>query len=361
MNKLFSRYRRTDMKKTVIMCVIAAVLSAAVIPGLAWAQTAGCTDSDSGRVYNVKGSANGANGRIDDKCVNPSQLNEAYCDGSAAKKALMTCARGCATGACRSPQATEVTAGQTTTTTSSAATSTTLAESTTTTTRLIGGDRDEHGCIGSAGYTWCESKQKCLRTFEEECEATTTTTTIRAGNSSCTDSDGGKNYNVGGTTQGVNGKWTDSCLARGRVREWLCEGDFAISTVYKCAKACKDGACWSSASSTATTTTQTTTTTIRETSTTLMAATTTVKAVTTASCSDSDNGKAYNVKGTTIGANGRKGDNCLGASIQEYYCDGTLAKMDLHKCSGGCFDGACREASSTSTTPTTLKTTTTTV
>jgi len=35
---------------------------------------------------------------------------------------------------------------------------------------LVGGDRDEHGCIGSAGYTWCEAKQKCLRAWEEECE-----------------------------------------------------------------------------------------------------------------------------------------------------------------------------------------------
>ncbi len=35
--------------------------------------------------------------------------------------------------------------------------------------QLVGGDKDEHGCIASAGYTWCESKQKCLRTWEEEC------------------------------------------------------------------------------------------------------------------------------------------------------------------------------------------------
>lgn len=34
---------------------------------------------------------------------------------------------------------------------------------------LIGGDRDSHGCIGSAGYSWCESKQKCLRIWEEPC------------------------------------------------------------------------------------------------------------------------------------------------------------------------------------------------
>ena len=35
--------------------------------------------------------------------------------------------------------------------------------------QLIGGDKDEHGCIGSAGYTWCQEKQKCLRTWEELC------------------------------------------------------------------------------------------------------------------------------------------------------------------------------------------------
>jgi hypothetical protein len=35
---------------------------------------------------------------------------------------------------------------------------------------MVGADRDEHGCIGSAGYSWCESKSKCLRVWEEPCE-----------------------------------------------------------------------------------------------------------------------------------------------------------------------------------------------
>ena len=34
---------------------------------------------------------------------------------------------------------------------------------------MIGGQKDEHGCLIGAGYTWCESKQKCLRIWEEEC------------------------------------------------------------------------------------------------------------------------------------------------------------------------------------------------
>jgi hypothetical protein len=38
---------------------------------------------------------------------------------------------------------------------------------------IVGNDRDEHGCIGSAGYSWCEIKQKCLRVWEEKCEENT--------------------------------------------------------------------------------------------------------------------------------------------------------------------------------------------
>lgn len=43
---------------------------------------------------------------------------------------------------------------------------------------MVGGDRDEYGCIGSAGYSWCQEKQKCLRILEESCEGNT-------GGSSC--------------------------------------------------------------------------------------------------------------------------------------------------------------------------------
>lgn len=36
--------------------------------------------------------------------------------------------------------------------------------------RLIGGDKDEGGCLAGAGYSWCEAKDKCLRVWEEGCE-----------------------------------------------------------------------------------------------------------------------------------------------------------------------------------------------
>ena len=33
---------------------------------------------------------------------------------------------------------------------------------------LVGGDRDEHGCIGSAGYIWSAEKQQCIRPWERK-------------------------------------------------------------------------------------------------------------------------------------------------------------------------------------------------
>ena len=33
-------------------------------------------------------------------------------------------------------------------------------------TGLTGSDRDEHGCIGSAGYQWCERTSQCERPWK---------------------------------------------------------------------------------------------------------------------------------------------------------------------------------------------------
>ncbi len=37
---------------------------------------------------------------------------------------------------------------------------------------IVGGDLDIHGCKASAGYTWCSSNNKCIRSWEEPCEGT---------------------------------------------------------------------------------------------------------------------------------------------------------------------------------------------
>ena len=41
---------------------------------------------------------------------------------------------------------------------------------------MVGGDRDEHGCIGSAGYDWFILKQQCLRPFEVDFDLSFTIT-----------------------------------------------------------------------------------------------------------------------------------------------------------------------------------------
>jgi hypothetical protein len=41
---------------------------------------------------------------------------------------------------------------------------------------IIGGRRDQHGCITSAGYIWCESSQSCIRPWETECPSSPSST-----------------------------------------------------------------------------------------------------------------------------------------------------------------------------------------
>ncbi len=38
---------------------------------------------------------------------------------------------------------------------------------------VVGGDKDAHGCIGSAGYTWCAEKNTCIRSWETYCTSAT--------------------------------------------------------------------------------------------------------------------------------------------------------------------------------------------
>ena len=32
--------------------------------------------------------------------------------------------------------------------------------------RAVGGERDEHGCLGAAGYVWCGREAACVRPWE---------------------------------------------------------------------------------------------------------------------------------------------------------------------------------------------------
>jgi hypothetical protein len=49
---------------------------------------------------------------------------------------------------------------------------------------FVGGDRDAHGCIGSAGYRWCASMSKCIRPWEHNLASDHDTTEHCEGSSS---------------------------------------------------------------------------------------------------------------------------------------------------------------------------------
>jgi predicted lipoprotein with Yx(FWY)xxD motif len=47
---------------------------------------------------------------------------------------------------------------------------------------MVGNDTDEHGCKGSAGYTWCDIRKECVREWETPC--VTPSYTVKTANSS---------------------------------------------------------------------------------------------------------------------------------------------------------------------------------
>lgn len=49
---------------------------------------------------------------------------------------------------------------------------------------MEGDDKDDHGCIASAGETWCESEQKCYRPWSTTCAVSSTTTSANSTNNS---------------------------------------------------------------------------------------------------------------------------------------------------------------------------------
>jgi hypothetical protein len=135
----------------------------------------------------------------------------------------------------------------------------------------------------------------------------------------CTDSDGGKDYNVKGTITGLDGNGvistdTDFCRDSNVLVEWFCSGVYRTNTNYQCPNGCKDGAC------------------IQKNQT----------------CIDSDGGKDYYVKGyvTYEGyvLNGeliKEYDTCVGNVLQEKYCPETGIGTIDYSCPNGCKDGAC--------------------
>ena len=142
----------------------------------------------------------------------------------------------------------------------------------------------------------------------------------------CTDSDGGLNYYVKGTTTDSNGQsGTDFCWnydplkygpCQGNTNgcvlaEHYCKDDGTLGkTKYNCPYGCLNGACGA-----------------------------TIAPV----CGDSDGGLNYNVQGTVQWLNYSQTDRCLGFSnMTEWYCNGNVGDFVIADCDPkSCVNGAC--------------------
>ncbi len=83
---------------------------------------------------------------------------------------------------------------------------------------IVGGDKDAHGCIPSAGYSWCEEKQKCLKVWEEDCDVSPDTGAQIANPASTNCIDNNGTLNIIDTNEGQVGMCT---LPSGKVcEEW---------------------------------------------------------------------------------------------------------------------------------------------
>ncbi len=238
--------------------------------------TGTCTDSDGGLNYNVKGNLNFNNLEFySDFCNNNGQLNETYCVNNAAYSSLLyNCPYGCSNGACLPAPTNNNQTNQT-----------------------------------------------------NQTNPTTGT---------CTDSDGGKNFDVKGTLNFNNANYLDFCITASQLNEVFCinYNTSYSSVLYNCPYGCSNGAC-------------------------LPAPTTTP-----GTCTDSDGGRNYNVKGSVSGVyTNNQGtttpydwpDYCIYNILNEYSCgyggygssgNGGLAQgdqtwTDLYTCPNGCSDGVC--------------------
>lgn len=132
----------------------------------------------------------------------------------------------------------------------------------------------------------------------------------------CTDTDNGKDYAVNGTVTstdaaGVSTNYADECKSRNQLKEYYCENNTSKSEIKICNGTCQNGKC----------------------------------VAPTETCSDSDNGKDFSVKGTVITQYGSVSDFCFdNKKIAEFYCkkpNKAVISLTTRICKEKCSDGKC--------------------
>jgi eight-cysteine-cluster-containing protein len=133
----------------------------------------------------------------------------------------------------------------------------------------------------------------------------------------CTDSDGGKNYYQLGTATMTGQSLTDHCNEDGTLTEKYCSANQITAEIYQCPYGCSDGVC--------------------------------LKQQTTPTCTDTDEGYEFTVKGTVAGYQDgypySYTDSCNSTILlNEWYCSGATPQVYQYSCATSfttCSNGAC--------------------
>jgi hypothetical protein len=259
---------------------------------------AACADSDGGKDIFTAGSATEGGSESKDACSSPESVLERFCKDGKALSENLPCPPGyqCDSGKCIKVSCADSDGGI---------------------------NEDEKGSVTADGKTMSDECAGASAVKEFFCEnGNPSSKEINCGSGKscvggacvktlCSDSDGGKDPAVKGTAKSGSITQTDSCDGN-TLTEYYCEGDQVKSEKGQCpgGTSCSDGKC--------------------------------VKSV----CTDSDNGKDPDVKGTTSYGTTSHTDSCYSdTSVLEYFCgnDNTIGN-DPMNCGANreCFDGKCR-------------------
>ncbi|MFH1786001.1 MAG: hypothetical protein ABH842_06245 [Candidatus Micrarchaeota archaeon] len=276
-----------------------------------------CTDSDGGENKDAKGTVTivklGASHNFGtDECLNSVDVHEFFCDGNNPMDSVLSCEpdESCSNGKCvknsQQQDTCEDPDGQD-------------ADIKGTTTK--GSESHSDACVSPSRVEEFYCSGDNIVSKEMDCQtgfACTNGACTPSQSSGCTDSDGGDDNYVLGTTTGLNGQFTDYCHTNGNdVMEYYCDSsDNAQVKQMMCqvTGVCQNGACTTSSPTT---------------------------------CTETDGGKDELVKGTTTDSTGSNTDYCTPfGGLNEYYCDNGQMKSDVLMCSvGTCQNGVCTTSS----------------
>src|SRR3989339_828401 len=261
-----------------------------------------CTDSDvsydhsNGKDYFTKGTVSyeGANAylmitnyvyTIEDSCSGTNNIVEHYCEDGAKKSEYYFCSKGCENGACKR--------------------SCTPNWQPTVWSAWVNGTRSR---------TYLDSNN-CGDTTDKPKDDI---------DSTCTDSDNGKDYFVKGTMKYTGGSYIDSCMGGNSAIEYYCDETGVGKTEnYSCEFGCVNDVC-------------------RRPPTTCEYIEYINYSGRQASIPINRN-KDFFAKGTVYYKGDYYTDSCSGNYVVEHYCENTAYKSIYYLCANGCQDGACKQ------------------